>query len=478
MVDDKINPSPLQAEETPPELVPPAQKTGTSPVTPLSSEPHSDHSIKYVIVGGSVLFFVVIFGLLLSLFLRGSGSKKPVALSYWGVWEDKEVIQPLIDDYKKKNPNVTVTYTKMVATDYREKVTARSKNGTGPDIFRFHNTWIPEMRQVMSTLPNSVMSVNDFKKTFYPIHSSDLVIADNVYGIPLSVDGLVLMYNPELFRKAGIGAGPVSWEDVLDDVSKLTVKNQAGKIVTSGIALGTTSNVEHYSDIFALFLAQNGGDITQLSRPEAAGALESYRRFAESDNATWDELMPNSVQAFAQEKVAMIIAPSWEVLTIKAMNPNLLIKVVPVPVIPGSKPLSIASYWVEGVSHYSKNQIEAWKFLKYLSEKESETKMFELQSKVRLFGAAYSRQDLGELIASHEYLGAVIKQAQGEGAYRSLPMISRTYDSGLNDSIVGYIQNAINETIQGVSYEQALSTAETGVTQVLTNFKVLPSSTK
>ena len=302
------------------------------------------------------------------------------------------MVQPLIDDYKKLNPNVSITYTKMIPTDYRVKVSTRGKNGTGPDIFRFHNTWIPQMREIIAPMPSSTMSMEEFKKTFYPIHSKDLVIGDKAYGIPLSVDGLVLMYNQELFKKAGIVSGPVIWEDVLDSVAKLTVKYQEGKIVTSGIALGTASN-RAYSDIFGLFLAQNGGDIRQLSRPEAAGALESYRRFAESDSATWDELMPNSVQAFAQEKVAMIIAPSWQALSIKAINPDLSIKVVPVPVIPGSKPLSIASYWVEGVSRYSKNQSEAWKFLKFLSEKESETKMFELQSKVKkvIFKARRSR---------------------------------------------------------------------------------------
>jgi len=283
----------------------------------------------------------------------------------------------------------------------------------------------------------------------------------------------VLMYNQELFKKAGINSAPVSWDDVLDNVAKLTVKNQEGRIVTSGIALGTASNVEHYSDIFGLFLTQNGGDIAKLSRPEAAGALESFRRFAESDSAVWDELMPNSVQAFAQEKVAMIIAPSWQVHTIKAINPELSIKIVPVPMIPGSKPISIASYWVEGVSRYSKNQLEAWKFLQFLSGKESETKLFELQSKVRRFGNAYSRQDLGDLLLEHEYLGAVIKQANSEGSFRSIPIISRTHDAGINDSIAGYIQNAINETIQGVSYEQALSTAEIGVVQVLTNFQMI-----
>jgi multiple sugar transport system substrate-binding protein len=490
MVDDKINPRPLQAEEASPKPATPVQNTTPAPVgtTPLGGvsplpttppEPHSDHTIRYFLVGGAVLFFIVIFGLLLSFFLRGNNDKNTaVELNYWGVWEDQQVIQPLIDDYSRKNPNVSIIYTKMVPTDYRVKVSTRGKNGTGPDIFRFHNTWIPQMREIVAPMPSSVMPVDEFKKTFYSIHTKDLVIDDKAYGMPLYIDGLVLMYNEELFKKAGIGTAPVSWEDVLDDVAKLTVKNQEGKIVTSGIALGTASNVEHYSDILGLFLLQNGGDITQLGRPEAAGALESYRKFAESDSATWDELMPNSIQAFAQEKVAMIIAPSWEVLSIKAMNPNLSMKIVPVPVIPGSKPLSIASYWAEGVSRYSKNQPEAWKFLKFLSEKDSQTKMFELQSKVRLVGTAYSRQDLEQQLVNHEYLGAVIKQANGEGAYRSIPLISRTYDGGLNDSIVAYIQNAINETIQGVSYEQALGTAESGVTQVLTNFQIIPTTSK
>jgi len=484
MVDDKINPLPLQPEEAAPELTTATQKPEVIAVNTASSvgasspfsvppEPHSDHMTRYFLVGGAVLFFIVIFGLLLSFFLRKGDVKEPVELSYWGVWEDKEVIQPLIDDYRKKNPNVKVVYTKMAPADYRVKVLTRGKNGTGPDIFRFHNTWIPQMRDIVAPMPSSTMSVEMFKKTFYPIHWKDLIIGEKIYGIPLSIDGLVLMYNQELFKKAGINSAPVSWDDVLDNVAKLTVKNQEGRIVTSGIALGTASNVEHYSDIFGLFLTQNGGDIAKLSRPEAAGALESYRRFAESDSAVWDELMPNSVQAFAQEKVAMIIAPSWQVHTIKAINPELSIKIVPVPMIPGSKPISIASYWVEGVSRYSKNQLEAWKFLQFLSGKESETKLFELQSKVRRFGNAYSRQDLGDLLLEHEYLGAVIKQANSEGSFRSIPIISRTHDAGINDSIAGYIQNAINETIQGVSYEQALSTAEIGVVQVLTNFQMI-----
>lgn len=478
MVDDKINPQPLQPEEVSPQMSAPTQQAPSTPLTSVPPEPHSDGVFRSFFVIGAVLVFIVIFGLLFAFFARRSSSQEKVNLTYWGVWEDANVLQPLITEYQSKHKNVSITYTKMTPQDYREKLIARTKNGNGPDIFRFHNTWVPEMREIMAVAPSTVITASDFKKTFYPIHTSDLVIADQIYGIPLYIDGLVLFYNDDLFKKAGIGTAPVSWEDVLDSTTKITVKNPSGQIVTSGIALGTASNIDHFSDIFGLFLIQNGGDITQLSKNEAAGALESYRRFAEADGASWDEQMPNSVQAFAQAKVAMMIAPSWEAMTIKSINPDLSFKVVPVPVIPGSRSVSVATYWVEGVSRYSKNQIEAWKFLTFLTEKSSQEKLFAAQSKVRLFGGAYARKDLGQLLASHTYLGPVVKQAQSEGGLRSAPTIDRTYDNGLNDAIVGYIRNAINETAQGVSYEQALATAEQGVMQVLTNFRMIPSSSK
>jgi multiple sugar transport system substrate-binding protein len=180
--------------------------------------------------------------------------------------------------------------------------------------------------------------------------------------------------------------------------------------------------------------------------------------------------MPNSITAFIQEKVAMIIAPSWEILAIKQANQEIKLKVVPVPYVPGTNPVSLASYWVEGVSKKSKNQEESWKFLRFLVEKENLTKLYEAESKVRLFGEPYSRVDLGGLIIQNEYIGAVIKQAQTKDGYVSMPVITKTYDNGLNDSIVTYLENAINATIQGVSYEEAMTTAKQGIDKVVERF--------
>ena len=466
----------LKPEEVAPEVSAPSGEEVTPVASPGSEIPsdvppmvYEENKNRYFIIAGGAIFFLIILIIFLRLIFRGKGPITEVKLIYWGLWEEKEVFVPLIEDYQRKNPAIKIDYQKMSPQDYRDKLLARGKNGEGPDIFRFHNTWLPQIKDIASPLQEKVMSNSEFEKTFYKIQQKDLKIGDFYYGIPLYIDGLVLIYNESLFKKAGIATPPLTWDDLTDAVVKLTVKDTNGQLITAGIALGLASNVDHFSDIFGLMILQNGAGLKTLDQVEAVGALESYRRFAEPPNNFWDEFMPNSVTAFTQEKVSMIFAPSWEILTIKSLNPDLQLKVVPVPSVPGGSPVSIANYWVEGVSRYSKNQLEAWKFLRFLVEKDNLTKLYETESKLRLFGEPYSRVDLGSLLAQNEYVGAVIKQAD---FYESLPLISKTSDNGMNDEIIQYLENAINATVQGVAYADALRTAKKGVDQVFTKYKI------
>ena len=465
----------LKPEEVAPEVAAPngeemaPEPSGSEIPSDVPPVVYEENKSKYFIIAGGAIFFLLILLFFLRVFFGKKAPAKEVKLTYWGLWEEKEVFTSVIEDYQRKNPGVKIDYQKMSAQDYRDKLLARSKNGQGPDLFRFHNTWLAQIKDVVVPIPEKIMSNSEFEKTFYKIQQKDLKIGNFYYGIPLTIDGLVLVYNDSLFKKAGIAIPPSTWDDLTDSVVKLTVKSTDGQLVTAGIALGLASNVDHFSDILGLMIVQNGASLKTLDQIEAVGALESFRKFAEPPNNFWDETMPNSVTAFIQEKVAMIFVPSWEVLTIKNANPDLQLKVVPVPSVPGGSPISIANYWVEGVSRYSKNQLEAWKFLRFLSEKDTLTKLYETESKLRLFGEPYSRVDLGTLLAQNEYVGAVIKQAD---SYVSLPLISRTFDNGLNDEIIQYLENAVNSTVQGVAYADALQTAKQGVDQVFSKYKI------
>lgn len=445
-------------------------------VVPIADEPPAIYQEKsklpFIAIGAVV--FVVILLIVVMVFAKKSTippSPQTTSLVYWGLWEDKEVMDALIKEYQKSNPQVKIQYEKKDPTDYLQKLLVWTQKGQGPDIFRFHNTWLPEVNEITAPLPDSVMTASQFEKTFYPVQQKDLKIGTKYYGLPTYIDGLVLLCNQDLLKKAGVVTIPSNWDDLIVAANKVLVKEKDGHIITAGLAGGTATNVEHFSDIFGLMLMLNGGSLSKLDEAEAAGALEAYRRFAEEPNNVWSEDMPNSITAFAQGKVAMIFAPTWEIQTIKAAAPDLKIVVAEIPSPPGGKQVSLASYWVEGVSNKSVHQLEAWKFLAYLTSKEGETKLFEVQSSLRLFGTAYSRTDLTDLVIQHEYLGPVIKQAL-EDKFVSLPLGSSTFDDSLNDGIVQYIQNAINATSRGVSYTEALGTAKKGVDQIFSRYKI------
>lgn len=452
-------------EATPEEITP--EQIPQEELPPIYEENRN----KYLFIGFGVVFFVIIFILIIK-FISGLGSQKSksITLTYWGLWEEKEVFAPLIADYKRKNPKVEINYVKMSHQDYRQKLLERSKTGKGPDIFRFHNTWLPSLKELLSPLPKNIMSDQEFEETFYPVAKTDLKAGNFYYGLPCEIDGLVLVYNDNLFKRAGFEISPKTWEDVANYAAKLSVKDEDGKIITAGIALGTASNVEHFSDIFGLMLLQNDADLKNLTSNEAIGALEAYRKFAEPPNNIWDENMPNSVAAFIQEKVAMIIVPSWEILVIKQNNPDINLKVTTLPLVhAGGVQISVSNYWVEGVSKFSKNQLEGWKFLRFLTEKDNLTKWYGEIAKVRLFGEPYSRVDLASILIQNEYIGPVIQQAK---YMKSLFLISRTYDNGLNDEIVKYLENAVNATINGLSYKEALETAQQGIEQVYKKYGI------
>jgi len=440
--------------EIPPEMPPPV---------------YEENKNRYIfIVGGGVLVFVIILFVILRL-VMGGGKPKEIKLSYWGLWESEEIMKPLIQDYQNKNPNVIINYQKMSPQDYKDRLVVRSKNGQGPDIFRFHNTWLPQLEEVVAPLPTNIINNSQFESTFHKIHQQDLKLNGRYYGIPLYLDGLVLIYNENMLKKVGFDTAPADWNEMIDVATKLAVKDKDGQLITAGIAIGTASNIEHFSDIFTLMLLQNGGSLKELDKPEAAGALQAYRQFAEPPHDVWSESMPNSIVAFIQEKVGMIIAPSWWVINIKTENPDINVKVAPIPRLLSGRPISMASYWAEGVSKYSKNQLEAWKFLKFLSEKENMTKLFQLESQTRPFGEAYSRKDLVSVLENNEYLKPVINQAD---YYVSSPSAARTYDNGLNDQVIQYLENAINDTIRGTAYSEALKNIKGNLDTVFSHYKV------
>jgi multiple sugar transport system substrate-binding protein len=438
----------------------------TTPPPPTKGLP-----IVPILIGGGILLLLVLVFIFRGILSKGSQIKE-ATLTWWGLWEDDSIVTPIINEYQQKNPKIKIKYIRQSKQDYRERLTNALAKGTGPDIFRFHNTWVPMFKNELDVLPASVMSAAEYAQTFFPIASSDLTNGVGLVGIPLEYDGLTMFVNEDIFTLAG-KIPPTNWNDFRNVAVDLTIKDDQGIITQAGAALGRVENVDHWQEILGLMMLQNGANLAKPIGVAAEGALSFFTLFS-SSLGVWDATLPPSTSAFAAGKLAMYFGPSWRAFEIKEQNPNLKFKAVPVPQLAkeGTRMQNVAyaSYWAEGVWARGKNKQVAWDFLKFLSSKESLQKMYQSASQVRLFGEPYSRIDMAQLLATDPILGPIMADAANA---QSWYLASRTYDgpTGINSQISKYFEDCINSVNSGTNpVNKALETAANGVAQVLSQY--------
>ena len=168
----------------------------------------------------------------------------------------------------------------------------------------------------------------------------------------------------------------------------------------------------------------------------------------------------------------MMLAPSWRAFDVKQINPNANFKIVPIPQLPGNT-VNWASYWVEGVSSKSKNKEAVWKFVNYLTSREGMVKVYTGAANTRLFGEPYSRKDLSGNLAGDPYVEAYVNQAESA---QSFPLASRTFDNGLNDQMIKYLEDAVNGLSSGGSPTSVLTITASGFQQVLSRYGLVSAS--
>ncbi len=401
----------------------------------------------------------------------GAGSGEQTILSYWGLWEPSEAFQTVLDDFSEENPGIIVEYEQVNYREYRERLQSSIASGTGPDVFRFHSTWTPMLAAELATMPQSVMSASEYQETFYPTAARQLQVDGQIVGIPLMYDGLALYYNTEMLDTAQLQP-PATWSEMRTTARQLTVRGSDNSIERGGVALGNAANVDHFSDVLGLLLLQNGADPTNPTTQAAQDAMRFYTNFVAEDQV-WSSALPDSTVAFARGEVAMMFGPSWRAHQILAINPELEFAIAPVPKLSEAE-IGWSTYWAEGVNDRSDNSREAWLLLDYLSSREVQQQLYANQSELRAFGEPYSRTDLRDELSDAEYVGAYMEDAPNA---RGWYLAGETHDNGVNDQLIQYYRDGVNEVLSGTDVESVMQTVNRGTQQVLRQYGIESSGT-
>lgn len=399
----------------------------------------------------------------------------PVTLIYHGLWEPSSVMKPVIDAFEKANPGIKIDYQLQSPQDYQDRVKTALVGTSPPDIVRLHSTWLPIFAADLLPAPPNTLSATELSTNFYPIVSKLLVSGTQVYGAPMSAETLGLYVNSAILQQKQLQP-PKTWEDLLSTAKTVTeIDPLTGKITRAGVALGNTSNVEYWPDIVSMMLLQAGVSLTNIEGPEVGITLKYYTDFV-TKHKVWDETLPSSVVAFANEKVAMIIAPSWIAKDIKAINPSLSWQVVQVPQLPDIDPVNWTSIWFEAVSKNTQHPLEAWKFISFIASANAQQILFDSATADRGFPQPPANKAVAEIAVKNPILAPFINSLN---TARTFYTASMTQDSkvGLNSRLIKYLEDAINSTAVNQEDNKTLGTLNSGFIQVLSQYGLVAAPT-
>jgi len=401
-------------------------------------------------------------------------SNENITLAYWGLWESEAVMAPIIKKFEDQNPNVKIQYSQQRFSNYESKTYTRLQQSTSssepaPDILRIHNTWVPKYAKYLSPLPSSIMSREEYSQTFYATSLEDFTGKDNnLYAIPWSIDGLMIFYNKQLLQKEGVSTPPTDWDSLIELAGKLTKKNSSGAIEQSGLAMGTAKNIKHAGEIISFLLLQNNVPIidetrttVSLNNSRSISVFEMYTNFAKGETAIWSSSLRSDLEMFYSGKLAMMIAPSWRAFDIINSNSTIEFGTAPLPqLIANEEPVYFSTYWGDTVSKDCKYPEMAWKFIKFLSEKEQQLELFSssVSNGQRAFGEPYSLVELQDEMEGKAYISAIAEMAP----------YMKSWQMGDESSVKGYINEAITSIVEGgTRVETALRNAESNINQQL-----------
>lgn len=375
----------------------------------------------------------------------------PVEISYWGLWEADEVMHPMIEKYEALNPGITINYSRQAFTGYEEKAYTRLEQTTltgepAPDIVRIHNSWLPKYQKYLTAIPNTVMTPEEYAQEFYPTALDDFTGTDGgIYAIPLHIDGLLVIYNKKMLRDSGYLEPAKDWDSFMEMARVMTKRDSSGKIVKSGLAIGTSKNVMHSMDILSYFLLQNKvqvmndtRDQVNLNNARAISAFETYASFVKDDDATWATYLPSDLTKFQNGELAMMFGTTDRALDILEQAPNIDFGLAQLPRLPNNEETYYSSYWADSVTIYSQNSEHAWRFVKWLSEPEQQRRLFQNAEKVRPFGPPYARVSMKQEVIENIYTQPIAVMAP----------FMKSWQMGERGQVETLVNSAITEMVE------------------------------
>ncbi len=178
----------------------------------------------------------------------GAAAQAPTEISFFYPVAVGGPITKLIDDYAadfgKENPGIKVT--PIYAGSYQDtivKALTAHKSGSPPVTSVLLST---DMFTLIDE--DAIVPIDNFVKTaddkawlagFYKAFMLNSQSGGKTWGVPFQRSTIVLYYNKELFKAAGLDPNkpPATWAEMAEAAKRLTIKDASGKVTQFGVQI-------------------------------------------------------------------------------------------------------------------------------------------------------------------------------------------------------------------------------------------------
>jgi multiple sugar transport system substrate-binding protein len=374
------------------------------------------------------MVFVVFFALIVmvSVISVAAAPKTTITFARWAGTQEAKDFTALLNKFMAQNPDIKVE-TEFVPWDaYWNKLRTTVIAGTAADVIAFSNLQsgpyiCKQAVYDMTKLPGAKQLLADMQEG-----TRDAVVVNNkIFGMPAGVGVRALIYNKDLFDKAGISypssTKPMTWDEFLKMAPKLTKKDKNGKVIQYAANF-------HKREIWEAFVVQNGGRFVDnythprkmlINSPDGIGGLQFLRTLVEKEiippwEDQWEGAFGSPDSALCTGKVAMMQAGPWCLSPLKDLDINY----GTAPLIMNKKRASRGYVNFFSISRNSKNPAAAWKLIQWMAGK-----------------GQVEFTKTGDLPANKKYLA----EAQKQNPYKYPPEIMAPFFSELPYIITGPI---------------------------------------
>ncbi|GGA11833.1 sugar ABC transporter substrate-binding protein [Paenibacillus marchantiophytorum] len=330
---------------------------------------------------------------------EGGDSKNVTITQFVPDLPDKTFVEKLVPDFEAAHPNIKVKIMKAPYSEFDSKLQSLVAAGTAPDVtshwgeMGFAEFIDKGMLRDMSDL----IKADNFKATDHGM-TDDVMNIYKVdgknYGIPVYSYTSLMLYNKDMFDKAGLPYPPADFEDkswtfdkMMEVAKKLSKPSDDPQKTEFGIDWGWAEKdmrlIYFGAKVYSDDTWTNGGHPTAsyFNSPEAIKANQRIHDMIYKDKVMPSKEFTKAVAGqggdpFATGKVGMSVAGAWILASVK--DYSFKVGVAAVPVGYNDKARDVLYIDPLVILKDSKHPKEAYEWIKYQLQKDVQEKAIEL----------------------------------------------------------------------------------------------------